>query len=442
VERAKTWLVKNIELTLNNSDVVGLWLSEWASLGDWRLLFLHRDRLKSVTVADVQRVVATYLKPDNRTVGLYYPTEKPDRVDIPAPPDVAALVKDYRGDTTLAVGEAFDPSPANIEARTTRITLPSGFKLALLPKKTRGHAVFVTLNLRYGSEQALMNRGSAAGLVASMLLRGTTSKSRQQIQDDLDRLKARVFFFGNPMSAGGGIETTRDNLPTVLRLVGEVLRQPAFDAKEFAALKQEEVASREQQRSEPSAKAIAAFNRHLNPWPKGHPRYFETIDEQIANLTATSLDDVKKFYAEFYGATGEMAVVGDFDANQVRTIASEIFGRWKSPQPYQRVPQVFREVPVVNETLEAPDKAMAFFLAGQNLNPRDDDPDYPALVLGNYLLGGGFLNSRLAARIRQQDGISYGVWSNLWAGPFDKAGGFQAGAIYAPENRDKLEADL
>ena len=141
-------------------------------------------------------------------------------------------------DTTLAVGEAFDPAPANIEARTTRSTLPSGFKLALLPKKTRGRAVFATLNLRYGSEQALMNRGSAAGLVAKMLLRGTRSKSRQQIQDDLDRLKARVLFFGNPTSAAGGIETTRDNLPAVLRLVGEVLRHPAFDAKEFAALKQ------------------------------------------------------------------------------------------------------------------------------------------------------------------------------------------------------------
>jgi len=222
-------------------------------------------------------------------------------------------------------------------------------------------------------------------------------------------------------------------------LVGEVLRQPAFDAKEFAALKQEELSSREQQRSDPPAQAFTAFSRHLNPWPKGHPRYVETIDEQIANLTAISLDDVKQFYADFYGANGEMAVVGDFEANQVRGITTEIFGHWKSPQPCQRVPLVYRDILVVNETLETPDKAMAIFLAGENLNLRDDDPDYPALVLGNYLLGGGFLNSRLAARVRQKDGLSYSVWSSLSADPFDRAGGFQAGAIYAPENRDKLE---
>ncbi len=200
------------------------------------------------------------------------------------------------------------------------------------------------------------------------------------------------------------------------------------------------MASREQQKSEPPAQAFTSFNRHLNPWPKGHPRYVETIDEQIANLTATSLDDLKKCYADFYGANGEMAVVGDFEASHVRRIATEVFGAWKSAQPYRRIPLVYHDVPATNMTLETPDKAMAFFVAGQNLNLRDHDPDYPALVLGNYLLGGGFLNSRLAARIRQKDGRSYGVWSSLSADPFDSAGTFQAGAIYAPENRDKLEA--
>ena len=67
------------------------------------------------------------------------------------------------------------------------------------------------------------------------------------------------------------------------------------------------------------------------------------------------------------------------------------------------------------QSFETPDKAQAFFVAGMNLNLRDDDPDYPALVLGNYMLGGGFLNSRLVARIRIKDGLSYGVGSQLKA---------------------------
>ncbi len=71
---------------------------------------------------------------------------------------------------------------------------------------------------------------------------------------------------------------------------------------------------------------------------------------------------------------------------------------------------------------------------------RDDNPDYPALVLGNYILGGGFLNSRLATRLRQKEGLSYNVGSRFSASSLDESGSFFANAIYAPENAEKLEA--
>ena len=122
VERARTRLLKEIDLTLNSADRVGLQMSEWIGAGDWRLFFLDRDRIKKATVEDVRRVAAAYLKPSNRTVGLFLPTAKPDRAEIPSTPDVAALLKDYKGEAPVAAGEAFDPSPANIESRTTRST--------------------------------------------------------------------------------------------------------------------------------------------------------------------------------------------------------------------------------------------------------------------------------------------------------------------------------
>ncbi len=441
VARAKATLLKNIELLLNSSERVGLNLSEWASMGDWRMLFLFRDRLKQVTAADVQRVAATYLKPSNLTLGTFIPTEKPDRAEIPPAPDVAMLVKDYRGDTTLAQGEAFDASPANIDRRTTFTALSGGLKLALLPKQTRGQSVRASLNLHFGSLAAAMNRSAVADLTGDMLLRGTRSLTRQQIKDSLDKLKARVNLFGRSTQVGVRIETTRPYLPAVLRLVGQVLREPAFDPKEFEELKQENLASLEPQRSDPQALAFTAYQRYLNPFPKGDPRYTPTVDEQVADYTAASLDEVRKFYAELYGASdGQLAVVGDFDSAEILALAGELLDGWRSPQKFERIPTEYRSVAATSISIETPDKANAMFLAGQNLDLRDDDPDYPALLLANEMLGGGFLNSRLATRIRQKEGVSYGVGSFINAPSLDRNGQWGTYAIYAPENAERLES--
>jgi zinc protease len=441
VERARAKLLKGIDLTLNNADRVGLTLSEWIGAGDWRLFFLNRDRIRKVTPEDVKRVAAAYLKPSNRTVGEFIPTAAPDRSEVPATPDVAGLLKDYKGDAAMAVGEAFDSSPANIESRTTRATLPGGLKLALLPKKTRGETVVVSLTIRYGDEKSLFGREAAADLAGDMLLRGTSKHTRQQIKDEFDRLKARVSLGGGVTQANLSIETTRENFAAVLKLAAECLRESTFPASEFETLKQEQLASVEEGKSDPQQMAVTAFRRHMSPFPKGDPRYTSTPDEEVAEIKSATLEQAKAFYKDFYGAShGELAIVGDFDAKVAQGLAAQLFDGWKSSKAFVRVPRPYQDVAPVHESFEAPDKANAFFIAGENLPLRDDDPDYPALVLGNYMLGGGFLNSRLAVRIRQKEGLSYGVGSQLSASPLDKSGLFLSYAIYAPQNAARLEA--
>src|SRR4029077_5759526 len=119
VDRAKARILKNIDLELNNSGRVGLVLSEWGSMGDWRLLFLNRDRVEKVTPEDVARAAKQYLKADTRTVARYLPAEKPDRSVIPASPDVVAELKDYKGKAAIEEGEGFEPSPAKVTDRAT-----------------------------------------------------------------------------------------------------------------------------------------------------------------------------------------------------------------------------------------------------------------------------------------------------------------------------------
>jgi zinc protease len=440
VERARAQILKQFDLNLNDATRVGLELSNWMAMGDWRLLFLHRDRLRAAKTADVQRVWAHYFKPANRTAALYLPTKDMDRATIPAPPDVTALVKDYKGDAVKAEGEVFDPSPGNIEARTQRTKLPAGLELVLLPKKTRGATVVASLTLHLGDRQSLTGRGDVGAMTASMLMRGSKKHTRQQIQDELDRLKARASVFGGLENAGFNIETTRENLPAVLDLMVEVFREPAFDAKELEELRRERLAGVEQQRSEPNALGFLAFQRHVSPQPKGDPRYIATFDEQIADTKAVTRDQLVKFHSEFYGAqAAELAVVGDFDAAQLQQQATRLLGDWKAARPFQRIPFEYKAVDARTEVIETPDKANALFVAGMPLEVSDADADYPAMVLGNYILGGGFLKSRLFSRIRIAEGLSYSVASQLIVRPLDKGGGFYSFAIYAPQNAEKLE---
>lgn len=444
VERGKNEIIKQIELSFNSSQNIALQLTTYAGIGDWRMLFLTRDRVKAVTPADVARVAAAYLKDDNRTTGVFIPTEKPERAEIPASPDVETLVKDYKGSAAVAAGEAFDPAPANIESRTLRSELPNGAKIALLPKKTRGESVEARIMLRFGNEKSVMGKGQAGEFAALMLNKGTSKHTRQQIKDEFDRLKANVLIFGSATIATVNITTTRPNLVEVMRLVAEVLKEPSFPADELEKLRSEQLAQIESNRSEPQAIVFRNFARHITPYDKADPRYTPTFDEDIADIKGVTLEEIKKYYKDTYGVTTgtTFSVVGDFDATEMKNLFTELFGNWKSAQPYNRLPSRLFPVTTSNTAVETPDKANAWFVAGYAFEMKDDNPDYPAMVLGNYMLGGGFLNSRLAVRIRQKEGISYGVGSNFNAGSLDPVANFQSFAIYAPENLARLEQVL
>ena len=185
LERARNRMLSNIELQFNNSEQMALQLSNWASMGDWRLFFLNRDRIKQVSLADIQRVATYYTKPSNRTVGVFIPAEQPDRAEIPAAPDLVAVFKDYKGNEAVSAGEVFEASPANIESRLRRSVLPGGLKVMLLPKQTRGDTVSAVIRLSFGDEKSLNGQSRIAQTTGQLLMRGTAKRTRQQIQDEL-----------------------------------------------------------------------------------------------------------------------------------------------------------------------------------------------------------------------------------------------------------------
>ena len=442
VDRVRTRALKSFDDTVNDPQRLGVALSESIAAGDWRLFFLQRDRWRALKAADVQRAAKTWLKPSNLTLGRFIPDAQPDRTPGAPAVDVAALFKDYRGDAAVAAGETFDPTPANLEARTRRITLPGGMKLALLPKKNRGETVRFSLRLRYGDLDSLAGTEPYGSLTAALLSSGTQKRDRQAFNDEVDRLRAKLGFGGGDASVSASGETVRANLEPVLRLAAEALRTPAFPAAEFDKLIREQIGSLDEARLDPEALADRAAERNAQSYPKGDIRHVGSFDEEMAELRGARLDGVRAFHAKFYGAQhAELAVVGDFDPDAVVRLATELFGDWKSSAPYARIPYPYQATVPGSEVIATPEKANASLVGNLALPVRDSSPDYPALAVIDKLLGGG-PESRLADRIRERGGLSYTVGSSLSPGSLDDNARWTVYATFAPENRDKVRAAL
>lgn len=435
--RAKKDFANNAERVLNNHENIGVQMSEYIALGDWRLFFLRRDRAETTTAARVAEVAAKYYKRDNRVAGQFLPEDAPQRAEIPAPPAVADVLKDFKGKQVTSVAEAFDPSNANIDARTRRIEV-GGLKAALLSKKTKGDTVHLSMRLHSGDEKSLFGKGPVGRMTGQMLARGTSKFTRTQLADEFNKLQMA----GGVNGLSASFQTTRANLAAAIKLAAHVMREPSFPESEFEQLRKQTLTAIESQKSDPQALGQVALAKHFNIFPRGDVRYASSLEEAEEDAKAVTLQQVKDFHKTFYAAAkGEIAIVGDFDEAAVTQAIGEAFGDWKGGAPYVRLSNPYRDVAAANRALETPDKENATFSARVNLDMNEDDPDHAALFLANYIMGGGAgFDSRLAARIRVKDGLSYGVGSGLSVPSTDRGAYWGAGAIAAPQNIAKVEA--
>jgi len=443
VDRAKQRILKERELSAADTSRIAVRLSDWAAQGDWRLYLLHRDRIEKVAPQDIQDVAKKYLVRNNRTVGLFVATAKTERTPVPERPDLVKLLKDYRGRSTTSLGESFDVAPMSIQARVKQSTLPEKIHLALLPKKTRGESVQARITLRYGTPENLKGYETAADVLPHLMLRGTKNLTRQQILDALDKNQAVIE--ASPRSETGiavfVIETKRAKLPAVLELMRQILREATLPASELDIFRQQQLAGLEQQLSDPHALAMIRLRRTVSPYPKGDVRYIPTVEEEIERFKHLDIDKVKSLYRDYLGSqAGEIAVVGDFDPEPCTAKLRESFTNWSGKEPYARIPRkVFAQVPGGTQEISTPDKANAVYTSGTVFPLKDSDSAYAPMVVGNYVFGGASLASRLADRVRQKDGLSYGVVSQLGAESLDPRASLTVMAICAPQNIKKVD---
>jgi zinc protease len=432
-----------MERSFANSQQLAMQLTDVIADGDWRLLFTNYEELKRVTEEDINQVAATYFKNSNRTIGTFVAeASTPARTTVPPAPTMETLLTTYQPKIDVETGEALDPSPVNIEKRIQRTILPGGFRVAFLPKATRGNRVQASLTLRFGDENSLVGKNATAQMTSALLSRGTRTKTRQQLQDEMQKLNATINIGGGLQTASANISTTAENLIPAMRLAMEMLRDPAFPESDFDQIRKQRIAAIDRSRTEPGTLVTEALQSDLSPYPRSDVRHVRTIDEEIEDLNKVTLDDVKSFHQKFYGAShGELVVVGKFDGGAVQQEAATLLGSWQSQSPYQRIINNYKDVQLINTKIETPDKENAQLSAGQRIRMRDSDPDYAAMLMADYMFGGG-ITARLPDRVRNREGYSYSVSSSFTAPVEGDAAVFSASAISNPTNTPNVEASL
>jgi zinc protease len=455
VERAKVRAKRGYENTVTNAASIMQTLSSASALGDWRLWFLQRDRIAAVTAEEVNRVAGTYFKTHNRTIGRFIPVDQPQRLSVPAVESIAEMVKDYKGGAAIESGEEFDPTPENIDARTTVVDV-DGIKVAMLPKKNRGDTVNMTLTLRYGNENSLMNLSTAAGMLPSMLMAGTKNYDRQALRQKLDELGVRLGAGGGMgggrrggRGGGGGgagslslsLQAKKESIGDGIKMLAEVLRNPAFSEEEFEQLRAQSIAMMSQMTTDPGMLANTQLSRALSDYEKGDVRYARTVDETVEEMKTLSLDRIVSVYKDqLSSGIGEVAIVGDFEPEVAIKEIREALKDWETSTKFERVERTSKKgLEGSKGDILTPDKANAVFLTGLSFSMNEDSKDDIPLEIGNFILGGGTLSSRLGDRIRQKEGLSYGVTSSLSIPSRGDDARFTINAITNPGNIDAVE---
>ncbi|WP_418603218.1 M16 family metallopeptidase [Hwangdonia sp.] len=444
VNRAKSNLLKRIDQISRNSAFLGTYMSEFIGAGDWRLSFIHRDRVEGMTAEKVNAAAQRYLINTNRTVGSFIPTKTPIRVEIEHTQGLEELVTNYKGKEGYGAGEAFDVSYENIQNRLDSGTLnTTPIEYGFIKKDNRGKTVTLSFTFRNGNVNDFMNKGKIASYTARMLNKGTQNNSRQDIEDKLSALKSSVGFGGSNGRVNVYVNSTEGNLMETLALMTDMLKNPKFDPAELDKLKTQELASIEQNKTEPqflASKRLGALNQN---YKKGHPLHVTSIEEDIEAVNAVTVDAIQDYYNEFYGISDSatLVAIGNVDEQALKNYFEKEFSDFKSKKAYKPISDKHIPNNAANEKIKTPDKKNAISIGVLAFEGSQVDEDYAALQIAGSIFGGGFLNSRIADRLRQKDGVSYGAGGRVSVDgdEKDKKSSIMVYAIYAPENASKVQ---
>jgi zinc protease len=319
--------------------------------------------------------------------------------------------------------------------------LENGVVVIFYPNRSNA-TIGVTGSMNAGAMFDPDGKSGVAALTAGLLVKGTKSRTADQLASEKD-------FLGIRMSASADTESMRFSTYSLskhfeksLELLSDVLRNPVFPDEELQKMKARRLSGLKQQQDDPQSLAFRKFYGML--FPKGHPYHQLSIEEEAANTSAISRDDIASFYGKYYGPqTAIIVVVGDSDEQTALAKIRQYFGNWKPTGPAIKpeIADTPLQAQIVKDVIQVPDKTQVDIVLGYSGGLKRTDADFYAATVMNHILGGGgALGSRMGDVIRDQMGLVYNVYSGFEAQ-------LGAGSWYSylgtnPQNVDKAVATL
>jgi zinc protease len=290
-----------------------------------------------------------------------------------------------------------------------RTVLNSG--MVLLTSEQRAlPMVSIELLIDAGSRHEPANQAGLANLTSKLLTYGTQKRSAVQISETLD-------FMGASLAAGCGEDVAtvsmtilKKDLAAGLDLLAEILTQTNFPQAEIDRQKQAVIASIRAREEDPGAVAATAFAAALFPKsPYGRP--VEGTEASVKGLQQKSLQE---FFARYYRPNRAIiAVVGDVAEQEIAQALNKAMKGWSKGAPGTK-PSAPAEIGKPQLVQVKKDLTQANIVLGHNGVVRGN-PDYYAIQVMNYILGGGGFSSRAMDAIRNERGLAYSVYSYFGA---------------------------
>lgn len=456
LERAKKQVEASFVYSKDSIRSLAQQLGYYNTVASWRYLETYVQRVRAVSAGDLQRVARAYLGEDSRTVGWYDPTTPAQAsggngggAESGASAAPSRWVDHYQSDAaseapsgTEAVGTGTEPTArggkASAGAPAYRTVLPNGLTLIV-----RRNAANPTISLqglvRAGGIFDPPAKSGLAGFVAAMLDQGTAKRNALQIAEAVENVGAHLGFDGGAETASFSATMLSPDLPAVLDVVADALRNPSFPADKIEKIRTELVS--QYQIAENSTASVAARRANQLLYPVGHPFHSYPLGTD-STLSGITREDLAAFHARHYGPNNTIIVlVGDVDPKRATDLIRAAFGGWAKldPVPPFQVPKADPPGEALRQSVPIAGKSqtdVVYAVPGVERTAKD----YDAAMMMSYILGGGSLSSRLMTSLRDQQGLVYGVYSSLAAGI--GAGPFSIRAGTNPANVDRAVSSI